>query len=82
MSPADEATRKERNHNCARATERVKEVGNEPASRRTETEYEAVPSRTSWPVAAKLQWPRGSGVDPAVVQQSSVLLSGEISRCA
>src|SRR5512142_3417362 len=33
-SSPDEATRREGNHNCARATERAKQVGDEPASRR------------------------------------------------
>ncbi len=36
-SSPDEATRREGNHNGVRVTERGKEVGNEPASRRTET---------------------------------------------
>ena len=41
------------------------EAGSETARRRTETGYEALPSRASGPLTAKLTRPRRSGVDPA-----------------
>jgi hypothetical protein len=50
-----------------------------PAGRRTETGYEAGLTRASGPLTAKLLRPRGSLVDPALVQGQSMGLSREIS---
>ena len=47
-------------------------------SRRTGIGYEALWTRVSGPLTAKLLRPRGSGVDPAVVRQRLLFLSGEI----
>jgi hypothetical protein len=51
-------------------------------SRRTEIGYEALWTRASGPLTAKLLRPRGSGVDPAVVRRRPPFLFGEISLCA
>ncbi len=50
-----------------------------PAGRRTETGYEAGPTRASGQMTAKLFATKGSPVDPALVQGQSVRLPGEIS---
>lgn len=51
-------------------------------SRRTEIGYEALWTRVSGPMTAKLLRSKGSGVDPAVVRRRLLFLSGEISPCA
>jgi hypothetical protein len=48
-------------------------------SRRTGIGYEALRTRVSGQVTAKLLRPRGSGVNPAVVRRRLLFLSGEIS---
>ena len=53
LTTANEAKR-----NCARATERREEAWSETASRWTRTGYEAMPSRASRQVTAKLLWSR------------------------
>lgn len=82
MSPADEATRKERNHNCARATERVKEVGNatcEPTNRnriRGGTLQDELASGREAPVA-KGEW-RGPG---GCAAKFSAFIWGDLPLC-
>lgn len=48
-------------------------------SRRTEIGYEARATGASEQVIAKLPWPKGPCVNPAVVWGRSVFLPGEIS---
>ena len=48
--------------------EALKEAGNEAASRRTGTGYEARPTRASGHVTAKLSRPKVGSVDPAVAR--------------
>ena len=55
----------------------LKEACGEPVSRRTGTGYEALRTRASGPLTAKLLRPRGSGVDPAMVRGRSSFLPGE-----
>ena len=57
----------------------LKEAGSEIAGRRTETGYEATPTRASGHMTAKLLRPRGGGVDPAVVRGRPEFLPGEVS---
>ena len=58
----------------------LKEAGSEIASRRTETGYEALLSRASGLVTAKLSRPKRNGVDPAVVRgKSSFLTWGDLA---
>lgn len=57
----------------------LKEAGSETASRRTETGYEAAPTRASGQTTAKPSRPKGSDVDPAAVRRRPRLLPGEIS---
>ena len=47
--------------------------------RRTETGYEATHTGASEPMIAKLPWPMGCGVNPAVVWGRPAFLPGEIS---
>jgi len=47
--------------------------------RRTETGYEAPQTGASGPKIAKLLWPKGCGVNPAVVWRRPASLPGEIS---
>jgi hypothetical protein len=49
------------------------------SSRRTGTGCEALWTRVSGQLTAKLLRPRGSGVNPAVVRRRLLFLSGEIS---
>jgi len=57
----------------------LKEAGSEPACRRTGTGYEAIPSRASGQVTAKLLRPRDGGVTPAVGRGRSAFFPGELS---
>lgn len=57
----------------------LKEAGNEPASRRTGTGYEAVLRRASGQMTAKLSRPRRGAVNPAVVRGRPAVLPGEVS---
>ncbi len=75
-------TANEVKHNCARATERGKEVRSKSVSRWTRTRYEAWLIRASGHIAAKLLWSRRSCVDLAVVQRRTAFLPGEISPYA
>lgn len=50
--------------------------------RRTETGYEAAQTGASEQVIAKLLWPKGCGVNPAVVWRRPAFLPGELSPCA
>ena len=58
----------EEKRNCGRVTDRGKEAWIEAACRRTEIGLKALECEASEPLVAKPQWPRRSGVDPAVVQ--------------
>jgi len=58
----------EEKRNCGRATDRGEEAWIETARRRTEIGSEATEGEASEHEFTKLQWPRPSGVDPAVVQ--------------
>ena len=72
----------EEKRNCGRATDRGEEAWIEAACRRTEIGFEATECEASEPLVAKPQWPRCSGVDPAVVQRRLVPLPGETSPYA
>ena len=47
---------------------RSEEAWSATAGRRTETGSEALPPRASGQVTAKLSWPRGGGVNSAIVR--------------
>jgi len=72
----------EEKRNCGRVTDRGEEAWIETACRRTEIGFEATEGEASGRVTAKLQWPRSSDVDPAVVQRRLVSLPGETSPYA
>ena len=57
----------------------LKEAGSESPSRRTETEYEAVPIGASRHMTAKPRRPKVGGVDSAVVDGRVCFLPGEAS---
>jgi hypothetical protein len=78
-SSPEQVTAREGKRKGGRATDRLEEAWNEPAGRWTRTGYEALPTGASGPMSAKLPWPRGSGVNPAVVRGRFVFLPGEIS---
>ena len=67
------------NHKGGRVTDRLKAVGSAAMGRRTETGYEAWATGASEQMIAKLPWPRGTCVNPAVVWRRPVFLPGEIS---
>lgn len=69
----------EEKRNCGRVTDRGEEAWIEAACRRTEIGFEATEGGASEHSFAKPQWPRPSGVDPAVVQRRLVSLPGETS---
>lgn len=60
----------------------LKEAWSENPSRRTETEYEALPTGASGQLTAKPLRPKGGGVDSAVVDGRHGLLPGEVSPYA
>src|SRR6266545_41346 len=63
------------NRKALTAREALKEAGNETASRRIETGYEAAPTRASGQLTAKLSRPKEGTVDPAVVRGTSRTLT-------
>jgi len=81
-SSRDLATGTERKRKGGRVTDRPEEAWKESMGRRTETGYEALPTRASGHRTAKLSWPTGRGVNPAVVWRRSAFLPGETSPCA
>jgi hypothetical protein len=62
------STASEAKPNCGEATIRGEEGWNETVSRWTRTGYEAMPTRASGRVSAKLSWTKVGVVDAAVVR--------------
>jgi len=56
------------NRKAPTAREALKEAGSEAAGRRTGTGYEAMPTRASGQVTAKLSRPKVGSVNPAAVR--------------